>query len=555
MKASIFISYSRRETPFVSYLYRELRNAGHRAWLDFQYLVPAERWEAHIARAIQDRPIFLLVVSAESIKSKNVEYEWRKAIAGEKRIVLAIFEAVELPPELQTAEWIDFRTSFQRGIKTLLAQLEHPGVPAAPPPQRGFKTSLTVWAAFLMSLVVSLLSLTTFWTVYAPYHLFPLPYRILKRDFRFFDVQGILLLLPFLIFLSCVFVNDITSGSALNEVLVALMLLSILAAPLMLVLLRLPGMRRWGKPMASVPIFAHPYKPPKTIQVRSMAVMLDYAPEDRRYARAISRQLSRHGHWIVEDEAAAEAVIVLMSNFKKETVYRPEERTIFPVLLQDIDEIDPKLSPIQWVDFRRGLRNLKYFCVLLPKPARMLNALGTVPMGRQIVLPPIVQTLVYVLTFFAGIALGSSLLSVMLLSIRLDSFGEGVAIALMLVTTMISVAVIVAARQSLLRRQGRLASFRNLLVGLGILVFLWLAQVMIAAVATPIGWEEEQLENLLLHDQLNMIGGMMQLALPMVFLSGLALCLVLCLWHWRDFYRWMPAKITVTKKVAKQQKA
>ncbi|MDJ0702737.1 MAG: toll/interleukin-1 receptor domain-containing protein [Leptolyngbyaceae cyanobacterium MO_188.B28] len=538
MKDSLFISYSRQETPFVSHLFRELKNADHETWLDFHHLVPAEKWEEHIARAIGNSQVFLLSVSVESIKSKNVEYEWRRAIEFGKRIVLVIFEATELPPELINCEWIDFRTSFRKGVKTLLVQLEYPGFQNTPPPQSGFKTSPTVWIAFSISLLISLIALFNFWTISIPYHLFPLPYRILKRNFIFFDVQGVLLILPVMTFLSYGFASVFVADDSISfDILVIAFLSSLLAAPLMLVLLRLPGMRRWGKPMASVPIFAHRYSPPKAINVRPMKVMLDFAAEDRRYARTIMRQLNRHGHQIVTDESSAEAIIVLMSNFKKTTAYNPEESVIFPVLLQDISNIDAKLAPIQWIDFRRGLRNLKHFCMLLPNPTKMLNALGIVPMGRQVVLPPLIQVLVYFLTLLVGLMVGGAGLFTVALGSHMESSGEVIAIVFMFITILAAAFLAVSARQSLLSRQGRLATFRNLTLGLVGLVFLWIVQLSIATVSAP-AWDNE----LPLADRINATAGVVQILLTLLFLVGLAMCIALCLWYWKDFYRWIPCK-------------
>ncbi|MEM7064581.1 MAG: toll/interleukin-1 receptor domain-containing protein [Cyanobacteria bacterium P01_B01_bin.77] len=559
-QSELFISYSRRETPFVSRFFQTLKNAGHEAWLDFHHLVPAERWQYHITQAIKNSQIFLLVVSVESIKSENAGYEWRKAIELKKRIVLVIFEAVELPAELQNCEWIDFRTSFKQGFKKLLAQLDYPATQNAVPPQSGFKTSRTVWIAFAVSLVVSVLSLFTFWSVYIPYHLFPLPYRILKRNFVFFDVQGALLTLPLMVFASAVFIDGVIDYDSIGyNSLIGAIMLSFLTAPLMLLLLRLPGMKRWGKPMASVPMFANPYRPSTAIDIKPMKVMLDFAVEDRRYARTITRQLERCGYQIETDESSAEAIIVLISNFKKTTVYDPEKRTIFPVLLQNISDLDPKLSPIQWVDFRRGLRNLKYFCLLLSDPTKMLSALGVVPMGKQVVLPPIIQVFVYFLTLLVSLMIGGTGLSIVALGIRLEHSGEVVGVTSMLVTTLMSVFLAVSARNSLLSRQGRLATFRNLTLGLAGLVLLWIVQFLIAAFTTPAGWNEELLVDLSLTDKLNYAAGIVQGVLTPFFLVGLAFCLILSLWYWRDFYRWMPCRsklpLKTTPEAQSEQRA
>ena len=94
MKTSLMISYSRRQTPFVDRLYEELQKDGYSSiWLDYQSLTPAQPWYQQILDGITGAETLLLVVSKDSIESKNVEPEWRLALEHKKRIVLVIFEA------------------------------------------------------------------------------------------------------------------------------------------------------------------------------------------------------------------------------------------------------------------------------------------------------------------------------------------------------------------------------------------------------------------------------------------------------------------------------
>lgn len=521
-----------------------MKREDYNVWLDFYHLVPAEKWQKHIARAIQECQIFLLVVSKESISSKNVEYEWREALSLKKRIVLVIFEAAELPQELKRCEWIDFRKSFRRSVRELLVQFEHPVIQISSPPELGFKASRTVWAAFFVSIIAGALSIPAFWTVYIPYYLVPLPYRVLKRDFVFFNVQGVILALPIIIILNTAFIHRafFDDASSMAGMLVLLSWLSVIIcvviSPLMLILLRLPELRRWGKPMASAPVFSHSYKPRKTTFIRPMKISLEFAKEDRRYANSIIHALKSCGHEIIEDPLSAEAIIVLLSNFKKASKHNSEQRRIFPILLQDIDDIDPKLALIQWVDFRRGLRNLKYFCMLLPNPQDMLSALGITPMGRQVVLPSIIRALAYILSLLSGIAIGSSALSVILVGIYLegDIFSE---IAVPIISFILSIAsaiLMILARKNLILRRRNLANLLRLFWGLAGLLGMWLIQFA-AAYASYI--DTDGVER---GDRLNYVGHLIQISISGSLLVGLGLCFVLCIWYWRDLSRWIPCR-------------
>src|SRR5215212_2492354 len=112
MTHSVFISYSRRESPFVDVLLDALEDKGVNVWVDYHSLVPAKRWLNQIIEGIRQSDTFLLVVSKDSMASANVELEYKHALEQKKRVILIIFEAVSLPPALQACEWIDFRRSF-----------------------------------------------------------------------------------------------------------------------------------------------------------------------------------------------------------------------------------------------------------------------------------------------------------------------------------------------------------------------------------------------------------------------------------------------------------
>ncbi len=58
---SLFISYSRREAPFVDHLLDHLEDLGFPAWLDYHSLVLARPWQEQIFAGIDGAGIMLLV--------------------------------------------------------------------------------------------------------------------------------------------------------------------------------------------------------------------------------------------------------------------------------------------------------------------------------------------------------------------------------------------------------------------------------------------------------------------------------------------------------------
>ena len=233
MSNTLFISYSRQEVPFVSILIKALEKYSLQTWVDYQSLIPGKPWLDQILAGINGADVFLLIVSKSSIVSKNVQLEYQHALEQKKRILLVIFEAVPLPPVLQTQEWIDFRGSFNQNINTLLKHLNEPHAQLHPP-QKGFKTSFTIWLAFMISLIAVVISIPGWWTIFIPALLIPLPLRILKRDFNFYHIQFTLLTLPVILVLSNIF---FLSYQFTNTPFLICLLISFLTTPLLLILL------------------------------------------------------------------------------------------------------------------------------------------------------------------------------------------------------------------------------------------------------------------------------------------------------------------------------
>jgi TIR domain len=208
MGKNIFVSYSRREVGFIDDLVLNLEQAGHEVWLDYRNLIPGKPWQEQIHQGIQDADVILLVVSKASISSQNVEVEWRHVIRQNKRIILLVFEAVDLPKELEKYEWVDFRGNYKAGLKELFSQLEQPIEETHGVPETGFKVPRVVWVAAILSMVVAIYSLSVFWTLFIPWLLVMLPYRVFKRNFNFGQVQAALLMLPAALVMTGMTISD-----------------------------------------------------------------------------------------------------------------------------------------------------------------------------------------------------------------------------------------------------------------------------------------------------------------------------------------------------------
>jgi hypothetical protein len=525
MSLAVFVSYSRQEAPFADSLLDELEDRGFKVWMDYQSLTPAKPWLEEIYRGIEEADVVLLVVSKAVMVSKFASAEMETAFELKKRIVLIIFEAVELPPWLQKYEWIDFRSSFTKGLSELVGQLQSPKVNPLGPPQKGFAAPPVVWFSFIVSLGVCLISLLAFWTLYIPYFVLPLPYRILKRNFNYFYVQLALVLLPFALIVSLSLDPGKPTSLGPFEIFWMLsFLLSLILVPLLFLLLRSKQMRLWGKPIASRPSFANRYHP-KVIQPRPITFAVEAAPEDIRYNYDLTKGMEKYGHRFVP-EAEAEVVFVLISRYHKATTLNPEARIVYPVLLQSTEGIDPKMERVQWIDFRRGFRNVDALAQLIPEPTKIFKALGIAPLGNQTVLPPIIRALEIYLIVLGIFTFGGWATSMVQLS-RVVSWRDGLGSVFWLGIILGSIFL---AAHSIIHRKGRMATPLYLIPVLTLVLgwsVVYLTGQTIQLASSASGMEDD-------------LRGNVMLASLFVYVTGLVLITPLALWYWKDFRRWCP---------------
>jgi hypothetical protein len=260
VKPNLFISYSRREVSFVNNLVDDLEDDGFNVWLDYRSLIPGTPWAEQIDQGIADAQVILLVVSKAAMDSKYVAMEWERVLELNKRVVLLVFEVVDLPTHLACFEWVDFRSSYKKGLEELELHLQGEVDEKYPAPQTGFKVPGMVWIAAILSLFVGLISLGALWTIFIPFLLFPLPYRVFQRNFNFTQVQAALVMLPIALYMTSTYVE---SDEAFDNTLILLFASLPFVVALFLVL-RSSSMQRWGKPAATMPKFANRLQPENT---------------------------------------------------------------------------------------------------------------------------------------------------------------------------------------------------------------------------------------------------------------------------------------------------
>ncbi len=537
MSKSVFISYSRREAPFVDALLEDLEDSGIHTWADYQRLIPGKPWLEQILAGIDAADIFLLVVSKDSLNSKNVEMEYKRALEQKKRVILILFEATPLPFALQACEWVDFRGSFNGRYQTLLKQLERTA-PQPPAPQKGFKAPSIAWLTFAISLLAIVITIPSWWTIYIPALLIPLPLHILKRNFHFYRARFAVLTLPVALFLSWVFSLPYPFT---NTPFTYCLFASFLITPVLLLLLSSKGMRVWGKPEASVPQFANPYNP-KIEHPKPMSFFIEHVQEDSKYADAIIQALTNYGHSLVTKEELPQINFAIISGYKNTISIDPQMHVLFPIIIQDAEIEDKNLQRIQWIDFRRGLRHLNSLAQLLPEPSKLMKALGVAPISQQNVYPRIIQMLDYFLMLLAFFSIGIWIPLSLEFGGQFLQFNKLVVmevvrfISINIVLTAVILNTMFSARRALVSRKGDLASLGKLIGALLWVGFVGFTQTIyiIHIIVTQTAATNTMLE----------AGprGTVVLFQPFSFVLGTLLITLFGIWNWRDLTRWFPKK-------------
>jgi hypothetical protein len=124
----VFISHSSVDKRFVRRLARAIEKKGFGIWLDERELVAGDSLAKKVSEAIDSARVVLVVVSRSSVKSSWLAFELNKAtnrmVKGECRVIPAVIERVELPPEVGGLLYADFTSNFKLGLRALITALE-----------------------------------------------------------------------------------------------------------------------------------------------------------------------------------------------------------------------------------------------------------------------------------------------------------------------------------------------------------------------------------------------------------------------------------------------
>lgn len=126
----VFISHASRDKPFVRKLVEELRKHHLKLWFDEQEIKVGDSIVSRISDGLRDSDYLMVILSRASVASRWVQAELNAALMNEiskkgSVVLPVLIEDCEMPVLLRSKLYADFRTSFEKGLQSLLAVFEH----------------------------------------------------------------------------------------------------------------------------------------------------------------------------------------------------------------------------------------------------------------------------------------------------------------------------------------------------------------------------------------------------------------------------------------------
>ena len=126
---SVFISYSRKDKPFIQKLNDALAGKGVRTWVDWEGIELASDWMETITSAIQGTDALIFVISADSLKSKVCKDELELGLKLNKKLIPILYREpgskTKMHEKLAATNWVYLREQddFDETIPKLIQSI------------------------------------------------------------------------------------------------------------------------------------------------------------------------------------------------------------------------------------------------------------------------------------------------------------------------------------------------------------------------------------------------------------------------------------------------
>jgi TIR domain len=120
----IFISYIRKDESFARKLAARLSDYGVKVWLDTNDIPAGMNWSTAIQEGLKHCDQMLLIISPDSMASKNVADEWQYYLDHSKPIIPILLRPADIHFQLSRLQYIDFSNlTFDQAFQKLQVEL------------------------------------------------------------------------------------------------------------------------------------------------------------------------------------------------------------------------------------------------------------------------------------------------------------------------------------------------------------------------------------------------------------------------------------------------
>jgi formylglycine-generating enzyme required for sulfatase activity len=131
--ARIFISYSRTDESFARRLAASLSNLGADVWIDVEDIPAGMKWSSAIQQGLDNAELMIVIISPDSMTSRNVEDEWQYYLDHGKPIIPVLLHPARVHFQLSRIQYVDFHSQeYETAIRRLHTELARKGVPLDP---------------------------------------------------------------------------------------------------------------------------------------------------------------------------------------------------------------------------------------------------------------------------------------------------------------------------------------------------------------------------------------------------------------------------------------
>ena len=136
MTANIFISFAAQDRKVANTLCQALESRGFKCWISSRDILPGENFQIAIVRSIRKAKLMLLVFTANSNNSEEMNKEL--ALASQQKLTVVPLRIEDVAPndafayEFATRQWIDFFADWELAMGALASQIANVLGPDAP---------------------------------------------------------------------------------------------------------------------------------------------------------------------------------------------------------------------------------------------------------------------------------------------------------------------------------------------------------------------------------------------------------------------------------------